>query len=86
MLGAIKVYEELGYAPLIFVHDSNIIEVHEDVAEKIADACFRLAGGVFLNDDVVFIPEVKIGRTWGDMSRPDDRDEDESVDSDDSLH
>lgn len=77
LAGAINVYEQLGYPPLIFVHDSNVIEVPESDVDRVVKSCVDIVSNVFPNPFVSFIPEIKVGRTWGNMTT---QEEDETVD------
>lgn len=67
MESAIAVYEQTGYAPLIFVHDFNLIEVRLSDAQRVAKECERIASSIFPNEFVEWVPEIKIGRTWGEL-------------------
>jgi len=67
MDSAISTYEETKYPPLIFVHDFNLIEVPEEKAVQTIEQCKEIAASVFGNSRVQFIPELKVGPTWGDM-------------------
>lgn len=56
---AVTVFEELGYPPMIFVHDFNLIEVPERKAEKVRRWAEEIARNIFPNPYVKFVPEMK---------------------------
>jgi DNA polymerase I-like protein with 3'-5' exonuclease and polymerase domains len=72
MDGAIQVFEKLGMPPLIFVHDFNLIEVPEIGHEHYGIKAYEIARNVFPNDLVQFLPDIKVGQTWGDLHQPEE--------------
>lgn len=64
---AITVYEELGLAPLIFVHDFNCVEVETEKAPTIMEAIQEIAGSILPNPYVRFIPDLYVNQSWGGM-------------------
>lgn len=65
---AISVFEEIKYAPLIYVHDSTVIEVPERKAEKVVGQVREIAGSIYPNSYVQWIPDVKArGQSWAEL-------------------
>jgi DNA polymerase-1 len=62
--GAIQVFEELELPPLLFVHDSNVVEVREDLVDGTVDNIKGILDGLFPNDVVKFKADVWTGGEW----------------------
>ncbi len=77
MDATIQVYEKLHLPPLIYVHDFNCVEVGEEEVDRLSRASEEIARSIFPNEHVAWVPEMKFGRSWGDM-RPTEEDTERS--------
>lgn len=64
---AIQVYEQMMYAPLIFVHDFNAIQIKEDDVDVVKSRVEEIASSILPNEWVEFVPELYVARSWGAM-------------------
>lgn len=65
--GAVRLFENTGFPPVLFVHDFCALEVPINRVDEVVEQIQELENTIRADGPVRFLPNVKIGETWGDM-------------------